>query len=109
MDTQPDREHLAKLDAHINRLGIAADFRSNLISIASRLHYERTRETCMPAIDQLDAELDAIMRVIDGREPHVPRNIDEHLDHAEDLHRRMLDIFEAAVDRLANARPGGAS
>lgn len=64
MDTQPDREDLAKLDAHINRLGIAADFRSNLISIASRLHYERTRETCMPAIDQLDAEHRLRLRVL---------------------------------------------
>jgi hypothetical protein len=122
MTSQPptsDRDYLEDMLRRIEQHGVVAEYHSNLISVADRLLGLRTAATDPRERERLDELLDTQMRVIDGNEPHVPRSIDEHLDDVardqmatypqdcEELHRRMLDIFEAAVDRLASARPAG--
>jgi len=117
MTSQSDREYLEQLHVRIEQHGVVAEYHSNLVAVADRLLGLRAAATDPREQERLDELLDTQMRLIDGREPHVPTSIDEHLDAAnpssysdcEELHQRLLDIFEQAVDRLANARPGGTS
>ena len=69
---------------------------SNLVSIASHLRHLRTQETDPCDIDGRDAQLDAIMRVIEGREPHVLTSINEHLWRAQST-CEPLDIRPGSV------------
>jgi hypothetical protein len=82
--SESDRYYLEQLAVTIERLGIEAERHSNLVSIASRLHALRSTVTDPRDIDQLDAELDTILRVINPAGGgvtgvHDPVDFDAHL------------------------------
>jgi hypothetical protein len=68
-----DQRYFDQLAERIDRLGVQAEHRSNLLSVASRLLWLRQLETDPRDQERLDLELEALMQLLDGRPADPPR------------------------------------